>query len=130
MQTMPAFDLGLAEMAGVTSPVHINGRYSNSLDFDQYLLASSPPGFPHNVLSKSGGYDSMANEGHKGSDNKYLAASSHWYSSSTQFHGSSIKGSRHEQQLQLLRNAQPLSISSEAVAKTSEARGRTVSEDT
>lgn len=128
MQTMPAFALGLPEMAGVTSPVQISGRYSNSLDFDQYLLASSPPGFTYNVLSKSGGYDSIANYGCEGSDKQYLA-SSDWYSSSTQFHGSSIKGSRHEQQLKLLANAQPLAISSKADTKTPEAGRRSMSDN-
>jgi protein phosphatase 1 regulatory subunit 3A/B/C/D/E len=128
MQTMPAFDHGFSEMMAsvtTTSSVPISGRYANSLDFDQYLLASSPPGFTHNVLSKSGVCDSIENYGYLESDNKYLA-SSDWYSSSSQFHGSSIKGSKHEQQLQLLANAQPLAFSS--TAKSPEAGRRSMSD--
>src|SRR5688572_20651599 len=125
MKSMPAFAHGLSEMASVTSPVQISGRYSNSLDFDQYLLAASPPGFTYNVLSKSGGYDSIANYGCKGSDNHYLA-SSDWYSSS-QSHGTSIKGSKHEQQLKLLTNAEPPPNSSTGNAKTLEANRRSMS---
>lgn len=125
---MPAFAHGLSEMTGMTSPVQISGRYSNSLDFDQYLLASSPPGFGCSVLSKSGGYDSIANYGYQDSDNQDLA-SSNWYSSSSRFHGSSIKGNKHEQQLKLLANAQPLANSSIANAKTPEISRRNMSDN-
>jgi len=126
---MPAFAHELPEMASVTSSVKISGRYSNSLDFDQYLLASSPPGFTYNVLSKSGGYDSTTKYGYEQPDSRFPAGSD-WYSSSSQFHESFINGSKHEQQLRLLTNTQPLATSSKTNAESPRASRRSMSDAT